>query len=135
MQINPSEISDLIRQRISQFDVSAQVRTEGTIVSVKDGILRIHGINAVMASEMIELPGGSYGIALNLEEDSVGAVVMGDYENLTEGDTVKCTGRILEVPVGEALLGRVVDALGNPYDGLGAIKAEEMSPIEKWRQV
>ncbi len=115
MQINPSEISDLIRQRISQFDVTAQLRTEGTIVSVKDGILRIHGIHSVMASEMIELPGGLFGIALNLEEDSVGAVVMGDYESLSEGDTVKCTGRIFEVPVGEGLLGRVVDALGNPY--------------------
>lgn len=131
MQINPSEISDLIRQRISQFDVTAQLRTEGTIVSVKDGILRIHGIHSVMASEMIELPGGLFGIALNLEEDSVGAVVMGDYEGLSEGDTVKCTGRILEVPVGEGLLGRVVDALGNPYDGLGEIQATEMSAIEK----
>jgi F-type H+-transporting ATPase subunit alpha len=131
MQINPSEISDLIRQRISQFEVAAEVRTEGTIVSVKDGILRINGIKDVMASEMIELPGGSYGIALNLEEDSVGAVVLGEYENLSEGDTVKCTGRILEVPVGEALLGRLVDALGNPADGRGAINTPHMAPIEK----
>lgn len=131
MQINPSEISDLIRQRISQFDVAAEVRTEGSIVSVKDGILRIHGINAVMSSEMIELPGGAFGIALNLEEDSVGAVVLGDYEHLTEGDTVKCTGRVLEVPVGEELLGRMVDALGAPYDGLGPINASHTAPIEK----
>lgn len=131
MQINPSEISDLIRQRITQFDVAAEVRTEGTIVSVKDGILRIHGINAVMASEMIELPGGAYGIALNLEADSVGAVVLGDYEHLSEGDVVKCTGRVLEVPVGEALLGRMVDALGAPCDGLGAIHSTETAPIEK----
>jgi F-type H+-transporting ATPase subunit alpha len=131
MQINPSEISDLIRQRISQFDMAAEVRTEGSIVSVKDGILRIHGINAVMSSEMIELPGGAYGIALNLEEDSVGAVVLGDYEHMSEGDTVKCTGRVLEVPVGEALLGRMVDALGNPYDGHGPINTTETAPIEK----
>lgn len=130
MQINPSEMSELIRARIKQFDVSAQVRTEGTIISLKDGIVSIHGLDAVMYSEIIEFPNNVFGIALNLGTDSVGAVVMGDYEQLSEGDTVKCTGRVLEVPVGEALLGRVVDALGRPYDGRGDISASANMPIE-----
>lgn len=131
LQLNPSEISDLIKQRIQQFNTSAQKRTEGTIVSIKDGIVRIHGLADVMQGEMIEFPGGTYGMALNLERDSVGAVVLGPYEHLAEGQIVKCTSRILEVPVGEALLGRVVDALGMPIDGKGAIVTETSSPIEK----
>ncbi len=130
-QLNPSEISELIRQRIENFAASTEARNEGTIVSLTDGIVRIHGLEGVMYGEMIEFPGGVFGLALNLERDSVGAVVLGEYEHLTEGDTVKCTSRILEVPVGEALLGRVVDSLGAPIDAKGSIKAESTSPIEK----
>jgi len=131
MQLNPSEISDLIKQKIENFDLSVESHTEGTVVSVTDGIVRVHGLSEAMQGEMLEFPGNTYGMALNLERDSVGAVVLGAYEHITEGDTVKCTGRILEVPVGEALLGRVVDALGNPIDGKGAINTNETSPIEK----
>ncbi|QBR82984.1 F0F1 ATP synthase subunit alpha [Legionella israelensis] len=129
--LNPSEISELIRKKIEEFKVVSEARNEGTIVSLKDGIVRLHGLADAMQGEMIEFPGGVYGLALNLERDSVGAVILGDYSNLSEGDKGKCTGRILEVPVGRALLGRVVDALGNPIDGKGPIKAEKMSPIEK----
>ena len=111
-QVNPSEISELIKQRIKDFQIVSEARNEGTVVSLTDGIVRIHGLEDVMQGEMIEFPGETYGMALNLERDSVGAVVLGDYKEINEGDTVKCTGRILEVPVGEALLGRVVDALG-----------------------
>ncbi len=131
MQLNAAEISELIRQRIEKFEAVTEARTEGTVVSVTDGIVRIHGLAAVMYGEMLEFPGNTYGMALNLERDSVGAVVLGPYTHITEGDTVKCTGRILEVPVGEALVGRVVDALGNPIDGKGPIKASGTSPIEK----
>ena len=131
MQLNPSEISELIKERIEQFDKKVEARTEGTVVSLTDGICRIHGLSDVMQGEMIEFPGDTYGLALNLERDSVGAVIMGAYEHLTEGDSVKCTGRILEVPVGEELKGRVVDALGKPIDGKGAIAAQATSPIEK----
>jgi F-type H+-transporting ATPase subunit alpha len=130
-QLNPSEISELIRGRIEKVKLAAEARNEGTVTSVADGIVRIHGLVDVMAGEMIELPGNTYALALNLERDSVGAVVLGDYEHIREGDTVKTTGRILEVPVGEALLGRVVDALGNPIDGKGPIAASESAPIEK----
>ncbi len=130
-QLSPSEISELIKQRIKQFDIRAQVRTEGTIVSLKDGIVRIYGLDDVMQGEMVEFADGTYGMALNLERDCVGAVVLGTTENLSEGQVVKCTGRILEVPVGEALLGRVVDALGNPIDGKGPIAATQTSPVEK----
>src|SRR5476651_991968 len=129
MQLSPSEISELIKQRIEKFDISAESRTEGTIVSLKDGIVRIHGLANVMQGEMLEFAGQTYGMALNLERDSVGAVVLGGTENLAEGQTVKCTGRILEVPVGEALLGRVVNALGNLIDGQGAIHTSQTSPI------
>jgi len=129
--LNPTEISDLIRKRVEQFEVSSQARTEGTVVSVSDGICRLHGLADVMQGEMIEFPGETFGLALNLERDSVGAVVMGDYQHIKEGDTVRCTGRILEVPVGEGLLGRVVDALGNPIDGNGPIEAARNEPIEK----
>ena len=129
--LNSSEISDIIKQRIEKFDLSAQTRTEGSIMSLKDGIVRIYGLNNVMAGEMIEFPNATYGIALNLEHDSVGAVVLGPYEHLAEGQVAKCTGRILEVPVGESLLGRVVDALGNPIDGKGAIVTQAALPIER----
>ena len=131
MQLNPSEISELIRARIEKFEAKAEARTEGTVVSLTDGICRVHGLSDVMQGEMIEFPDNTFGVALNLERDSVGAVILGEYKHITEGDTVKCTGRILEVPVGEALIGRVVDALGNPIDGRGPIKTEEHSPIEK----
>jgi F-type H+-transporting ATPase subunit alpha len=130
-QLSPSEISELIKQRIEKFDVKSEARTEGTILSLKDGIVRIHGLADVMQGEMLEFEGNTFGMALNLERDSVGAVVLGRTDNLAEGQTVKCTGRILEVPVGEALLGRVVDALGNPIDGKGPIHTTETSPVEK----
>ncbi|MDX1900443.1 MAG: F0F1 ATP synthase subunit alpha [Gammaproteobacteria bacterium] len=130
-QLSPAEISDLIRQRIQQFDVKTEIRTEGTIVSLKDGIVRIHGLLDVMQGEMIEFTGGIYGLALNLERDSVGAVVLGKTDDLAEGQKAKCTGRILEVPVGEALLGRVVNALGHPIDGKGPIETTHTSPVEK----
>ena len=126
-----SEISDIIRSRIAQFDIKPEIRTEGTIISLKDGIVRIYGLNDVMYGEMIEFPNGLFGLAFNLERDSVGAVVLGDYTHLSEGMTAHCTGRILEVPIGEALLGRVVDALGNPIDGKGEIKTTLTAPIEK----
>lgn len=129
--LNPSEITELLKQRIEQFDIFSETRTEGTIVSMTDGIIRIHGLEDVMHREMIELPGGSFAVALNLERDSVGAVVLGAYEHLAEGQVAKGTGRVLEVPVGEQLLGRVVDALGNPIDGKGAIEAGELKPIEE----
>jgi F-type H+/Na+-transporting ATPase subunit alpha len=131
MQLNPSEISELIKSRIENFEQKVEARTEGTIVSLTDGIIRIHGLADAMQGEMIELPGDTYAMALNLERDSVGAVVLGSYRHLTEGDTAKCTGRILEVPIGEAMLGRVVDALGNPIDGKGPIDTKETAPIEK----
>ncbi len=140
MQLNPSEISELIKKRIEGLVDTAEVRTQGTIVSVTDGIVRIHGLSDVMQGEMLEFPGNTFGLALNLERDSVGAVIMGAYEHICEGDTVKCTGRILEVPVGEGLLGRVVNALGQPIDGKGPITAVRSEPIEKiapgviWRQ-
>jgi F-type H+-transporting ATPase subunit alpha len=131
MQLNPSEISDLIRQKIEQFELTTEARTEGTIVSVTDGIVRIYGLSDAQYYEMLEFPGSTYGLALNLERDSVGAVVLGEYTHLSEGDWVRCTGRVLEVPVGESVLGRVVDSLGNPIDGKGPISAEATSPIEK----
>ncbi|MDR3388555.1 MAG: F0F1 ATP synthase subunit alpha [Rudaea sp.] len=129
--LNPSEISELIKGRIEKVKLAAESRNEGTIVSVSDGIVRIHGLADAMAGEMIEMPGGAFGLALNLERDSVGTVVLGEYEHLREGDTVKTTGRILEVPVGRELLGRVVNALGAPIDGKGPLNAKQTSPIEK----
>lgn len=131
MQLSPAEISELIKERIAKFNVKAEVRTEGTILSLKDGIVRIHGLDDVMQGEMVEFADKTYGLALNLERDYVGAVVLGRSDHLAEGQTVKCTGRILEVPVGDALLGRVVDALGNPIDGKGPIHTTLTSPIEK----
>ncbi len=131
MQLNPSEISELIKAKIENFGASSELRTQGTIVSVTDGIVRIHGLSDVMSGEMIEMPGNTFGVALNLERDSVGAVILGDYEHITEGDVAKCTGRILEVPVGRGLLGRVVNSLGQPIDGKGPIAADKTMPIER----
>ena len=131
MQLNPSEISELIKNKIQNLDVGAETRTQGTVVTVTDGICRIHGLADVMQGEMLEFPGGSYGMALNLERDSVGAVVLGEYEHISEGDTVKTTGRIIEVPVGPELLGRVVNSLGQPIDGKGPINAKLSDKIEK----
>ncbi|AGM41771.1 F0F1 ATP synthase subunit alpha [Spiribacter salinus M19-40] len=131
MQLNPTEISDLIKQRIENFEAVAEARNEGTVVSVTDGIVRIHGLSDAMQGEMLEFPGETYGMALNLERDSVGAVVLGDYSHLSEGDSVRTTGRILEVPIGEALLGRVVNALGEPIDGKGNIDTDQTAPVEK----
>jgi F-type H+-transporting ATPase subunit alpha len=130
-QLNPSEISEIIKQRIDQLDVSSQAQNEGTVVSVSDGIVRIHGLTDVMYGEMIEFEGGRYGMALNLERDSVGAVVLGDYLGVAEGQKCKCTGRILEVPIGPELEGRVVDALGNPIDGKGPLNNKLSDAIEK----
>ncbi len=131
MQLNPSEISELLKSKIEKLGVGAEMRTQGTVVSVTDGICRIHGLADVMQGEMLEFPGNTFGLALNLERDSVGSVVLGEYEHITEGDTVKCTGRILEVPVGPELVGRVVNALGQPIDGKGPIPAKMTEPIEK----
>jgi len=131
MALTAAEISDLIKERIANFDVGVEARTEGTVVTLTDGIARIHGLSDVMQGEMIEFPGNTFGLALNLERDSVGAVILGDYEHISEGDTVKCTGRILEVPIGRGLLGRVVNSLGEPIDGKGPIDAAATSPIEK----
>ena len=130
-QLNPSEISEIIKQRIDNLDVSVQAKNEGTIVSVADGIIRIHGLADVMYGEMIEFEGGIYGMALNLERDSVGAIVLGDYMELKEGQTCRCTQKILEVPIGPELEGRVVDALGKPIDGKGPIKTKLTDAIEK----
>jgi F-type H+-transporting ATPase subunit alpha len=131
MQLNPSEISDLIKKQIQNYNLATEARSEGSVVSVTDGIVRIHGLADAVQGEMLEFPGDSFGMALNLERDSVGAVVLGSYEHITEGDTVKCTGRILEVPVGEALLGRVVNPLGQPLDGKGPVNTTETLPLER----
>ncbi len=130
-QLNPAEISEIIKKRIEKLDVSSEARNEGTIVSVSDGIVLVHGLADVMYGEMVEFENGVYGMALNLERDSVGVVVLGDYNGLAEGQKARCTGRILEVPIGEALLGRVVDALGNPIDGKGPIETTLTAPLEK----
>jgi len=131
MQLSTSEISELIKNRIKDFSISSEARTQGTVVSVTDGIVRIHGLSNVMSGEMIEFPNNTFGLALNLERDSVGAVILGDYEHISEGDVCKCTGKILEVPVGPELIGRVVDALGNPIDGKGPVKTKETDKLEK----
>jgi F-type H+-transporting ATPase subunit alpha len=130
-QLNPSEISEIIKSRIESLDVSSEARNEGTVVSVTDGIIRIHGLAEVMYGEMIEFEGGVYGMALNLERDSVGAVILGDYKGIMEGQSCRCTGRILEVPVGPELQGRVVDALGTPIDGKGPVNASMTDALEK----
>lgn len=131
MQLNPSEISDLIKSRISSVSLNLDVRNQGSVTSVTDGICRIYGLSDVMQGEMLAFPNNVFGLALNLERDSVGAVILGDYKSISEGDTVKTTGRILDVPVGKALLGRVVNALGEPIDGKGVINTTERDVIEK----
>ena len=131
MQLNPSEISELIKNRIEKFDLKTEAHNEGTVASVTDGIVRIHGLADAMSYEMLEFPGNTFGLALNLERDSVGAVVMGDYKHITEGDPVKCTGKVLEVPIGPELLGRVVDSLGNPLDGKGEVNTSLSAPLEQ----
>ena len=131
MQLNPSEISELIKSRIQGLEGSAEVRNQGTVISVADGICRIHGLSDVMQGEMLEFPGNTFGLAMNLERDSVGAVILGAYEHISEGDIVKTTGRILEVPIGPELKGRVVNALGLPIDGKGPVNAKLTAPIEK----
>src|SRR5512140_1022292 len=139
-QLNPSEISELIKSKIQNLTLAADVRTQGTVVSVTDGICRVHGLSDVMQGERLEFPGNTFGLGLNLERDSVGSVVLGEYEHITEGDPVKCTGRILSVPVGPELIGRVVNSLGQPIDGKGPVNAKETDVIEKvapgviWRQ-
>ncbi len=131
MQLNPSEISELIKSRIQGLEGSADVRNQGTVISVADGICRIHGLSDVMQGEMLEFPGNTFGLAMNLERDSVGSVILGAYEHISEGDIVKTTGRILEVPIGPELYGRVVNALGQPIDGKGPVNAKLTAPIEK----
>ena len=131
MQLNPAEISGFIQEKIANYDNKVESKAEGTIISLYDGVARVQGLRQAMLGEMIAFPGGVYGLALNLERDSVGVVILGEYDHLSEGDKVTCTGRILEVPVGRELLGRVVNALGQPIDGKGDIKTSESSPIEK----
>jgi F-type H+-transporting ATPase subunit alpha len=131
MQLNPSEISELIKQRIKNYNLATEARSEGSVVSITDGIVRIHGLADAVQGEMLEFPGGVFGMALNLERDSVGCVVLGDYEHITEGDTVKCTGRIIEVPVGPELLGRIINPLGQPIDGKGPVNTSLTSAIEQ----
>ncbi|MHB8211824.1 MAG: F0F1 ATP synthase subunit alpha [Acidithiobacillus sp.] len=130
-QLNPSEISELIRARIAGFEGRVETRSQGTIISLSDGILRIHGLEDVMYGEMLELPGGRFALAMNLEQDNVGAVVLGEFSGLEEGDVVKCTGKVMQVPIGKALLGRVVNALGQPIDGKGPIDTKEYDVLEK----
>ena len=129
MQLNPAEISELLKSKIQNLEVSADSRNQGTVISVTDGICRIHGLSNVMQGEMIEFPGNVYGLALNLERDSVGAVILGEYESISEGDVVKTTGHILKVPVGPELIGRVVNTLGQPIDGKGPINTKETDVI------
>lgn len=131
MQINPAEISDLLKAKIENLNIKQQASTRGTVISVTDGIVRVHGLSDVMQGEMLEFPDNTFGLAMNLERDSVGAVILGEYEHIKEGDEVKCTGRILEVPIGRELVGRVVNALGQPIDGKGPINASRTAPIEK----
>ena len=130
MQLNASEISDLIKKQIEGFDFSVEAKTQGIVISVSDGIVRIHGLNDVLFGEMLEFPNNTYGMALNLEQDSVGAVILGDYKHISQGDVVKCTGKVMEIPVGEALLGRVVNPLGKAIEGKGDVKATESRPLE-----
>ena len=133
MTINPTEISDIIKDKIKDFNVKSKAHNEGTIVTLTDGIARIYGITEVLQGEILEFPNKTFGLALNLERDSVGAVILGEYKHLSEGDSVKCTGRILEVPVGRALLGRVVNSLGEPIDNNGPVKTNIFSPVAGFR--
>src|SRR5690554_3413893 len=131
MAIRPEEISAILKQQIERFEADVVVERVGTVIMVGDGIARIYGLQDAMAGELLEFPGGVYGMALNLEEDNIGAVILGPYRHIREGDTVKRTGRIMEVPVGEALIGRVVSPLGEPLDGKGPIETEHFMPIER----
>jgi F-type H+-transporting ATPase subunit alpha len=131
MQLNAAEISELIKNKIQGLDEKTETSTQGSVISVTDGICKVHGLSEAMQGEMLEFPGETFGLALNLERDSVGAVILGDYEHISEGDVVKCTGRILEVPVGPELMGRVVNSLGQAIDGKGEIKSLETAPIER----
>ena len=131
MQLNPAEISELLKAKIENLDTKQEIHTRGTVISVTDGIVRVHGLSDVIQGEMLEFPNNTFGLAMNLERDSVGAVVLGEYEHIKEGDEVKCTGRILEVPIGRELVGRVVNALGQPIDGKGPIDTKLTAPIEK----
>ena len=131
MQLNPAEISELLKAKIENLDTKQEIHARGTVISVTDGIVRVHGLSDVMQGEMLEFPNNTFGLAMNLERDSVGAVVLGEYEHIKEGDEVKCTGRILEVPIGRELVGRVVNALGQPIDGKGPIDTKLTAPIEK----
>jgi len=131
MKLKASEVSDLIKARIKNFEASVELRSVGAVVAVSDGIASVHGLTDVMSGEMLKFPDDTYGIALNLERDQVGAVIMGHYKHITEGDEVSCTGRILEVPVGPELLGRVVNALGMPIDGKGPVETAQTSPVER----
>ncbi len=131
MQLNPSEISEIIKEKIQNLDTKSETSNQGTVITVTDGICKIHGLSEAMQGEMLEFPNNTFGLALNLERDSVGSVILGSYEHISEGDVVKCTGRILEVPVGPELIGRVVNSLGQPIDGKGTIKTKESAPIER----
>ena len=131
MAIRSDEIVNIIKSQIDSFDAEAQTRNVGTVVEVGDGIAQVYGLEGSLASEMLEFPGGVMGLALNLEEETVGAVILGDSSAIKEGDTVKTTGRVVEVPVGQALLGRVVDPLGKPLDDKGPINATKTRPVER----
>src|SRR5512144_571023 len=130
MEIRAEEISEIIRKQIKEYGKEVEVAETGTIISIGDGIARIHGLDKAMAGELLEFPGGVSGMCLNLEEDNVGAAILGDFEHIKEGDTVKRTGRIVEVPVGDALVGRVVNAIGEPIDGKGPINSKEARKVE-----
>ena len=131
MQLNPAEISELLKSKIENLNVKQEANTYGGVISVTDGIVRVHGLSDVMQGEMLEFPGNTFGLAMNLERDSVGAIVLGEYEHIKEGDQVKCTGRILEVPVGRELVGRVVNALGQPIDGKALLTLKKLRRLRK----
>ena len=131
MNLKPEEISSVIKEQIKRYAAQLEVADVGTVIQVADGIARIHGLDNAMQGELLEFPGEVYGMVLNLEEDNVGAVLLGNQKNINEGDTVKTTGRVVEVPVGDAMLGRVVNALGQPIDGKGPVTASEYRPIER----
>ena len=131
MNLRPEEISSVIKEQIERYATGLEVSDVGTVIQVADGIARIHGLEKAMQGELLEFPGGVYGMVLNLEEDNVGAVLLGDSQNISEKDTVKTTGRVVEVPVGDALIGRVVNALGQPIDGKGPINTDKFRQIER----
>ena len=134
MNLRPEEISSVIKEQIKKYSAQLEVSDVGTVIQVADGIARIHGLENAMQGELLEFPGEVYGMILNLEEDNVGAVLLGSSEKISEGDTVKTTGRVVEVPVGDAMTGRVVNALGQPIDGKGPIVTEKHRPVERDRK-